>query len=462
MREGVKCTELADAAWRHPPERLGLPCSDGAEIDLGAKILLATYGSRGDVEPFLALALGLKSCGYSVSLMTSTRFAGWIGAYGVDFLPMSDDTLAQIETDDGRAVLDSSTGWFKRLKAGRRLAQKAKPFAKQMIEDAWAGARAFGPDLIVFHPKVLGAPHIAEKLGIPAMLVFLQPMFVPTSSFPVPGFPALPLPGYNRLSYGIVSLSFGLYRKAINQFRRQIGLPAISSRNEVLSPRKLAPVPVLHPIGRHVVPRPDDWPDWAHVTGFWRLPLPADYAPDPALKAFLDAGPPPVYAGFGSMPVAHPGKFGDMLVEAIRAAGQRGVIASGWGGLKAIAANDIFVLDAAPHDWLFPRMSAIIHHGGAGTTAAGFHAGVPSIICPFGVDQPCWAQLSVKLGVGAKPVPRKSMTAEKLEASIREAVNDQGMQERARELGEKLRNEDGTGEAVDIIETLLAGAPKRR
>ena len=188
----------------------------------------ALYGFKSGFDRS-SLALGLKSRGYSVSLMTSTRFAEWIGAYGVDFLPMSDDTLAQIETDDGRAVLDSSTGWFKRLKAGRRLAQKAKPFAKQMIEDAWAGARAFEPDLIIFHPKVLGAPHIAEKLRIPAMLVFLQPMFVPTSAFPVPGFPALPLPGYNRLSYGIVSLSFGLYRKPINQFRRQIGLPAISA-----------------------------------------------------------------------------------------------------------------------------------------------------------------------------------------------------------------------------------------
>ena len=422
---------------------------------MGSKILIATYGSRGDVEPFLALALGLKARGHQVALATSTRIADWIGEWGIDFLPMSDAALAQIETEDGRTMLDGASGFLRRMMAARRMTAKAKPLATQMIEDAWAAAQGFAPDLIVFHPKILAGPHIAEKLGIPAILVFLQPMFVPTSAFPASGLPELPLPGWNRLSYKLVSLSFALYRKPVNSFRERIGLPPISSRDEVLEPRALAPLHVIHPVSEHVIPRPGDWPSHALICGNWRLPAPRDFLPDPALAAFLKAGPPPVYAGFGSMPAREPEKLGTMIMQAIRAAGQRGVIASGWGGMEAGNADDIHVIESAPHDWLFPRMAAVIHHGGAGTTAAGFHAGAPSVICPFGVDQPYWAQLSVRLGVGAKPVPRKAMTVERLAASITQAVEDPEIRKRARELGERLRAEDGVGDAIEIIEGRL-------
>ena len=424
---------------------------------MGKRILIATYGSRGDVEPFLALALGLKARGHDVALMTSTRFSGWIGDNGVSFLPMSDEALAQIETPDGRAMLDGSTGVIARMMAARRMTAKARPLMAKMLAQTWENAQSVRPDLIIFHPKMLAAPHIAEKLGIPAVLVFLQPMFVPTSEFPAAGLPSLKLPGWNRLSYRLVSLSFALYRKPVNALRARLGLEPVTSAG-VLSPPELSPMPVVHPVGRHVLERPGDWPDHALITGFWRLPQEAGYTPDPALAAFLEAGPAPVYAGFGSMPAADPAALGALVVEAIRKAGRRGVIASGWGGLKAADAEDMHVIEAAPHDWLFPRMAAVVHHGGAGTTAAGFRAGVPSVICPFGVDQPWFAELSVKLGVGAMPVPRRKMTVDQLAKSIRQAVEDRSIAGNARALGEKLRQEDGIAEAVGIVEGLLDAA----
>ena len=422
---------------------------------MGRKILIATYGSRGDVEPFLALAIGLKARGQSVALLTSSRFSGWIRQWGIEALEMSDAALAQIETEDGRAMLDGGTPFHKRIRAARRLTAKAGPLAEQMIEDTWRAAQAFEPEMIVFHPKLMAAPHIAEKMAIPAVLVFLQPMFVPTRAFPAAGMPELPLPGYNRLSYRLVSLSFGLYRKQVNRFRSRLGLKPVRAAAGVLSPDAIAPIPVIHPISPHVIPRPADWPEHALMTGDWRLPPIADFQPDPDLAAFIAKGPPPVYIGFGSMPTSDPAGTGRMIVKALRLAGQRGIIASGWGGMAAEEADDIHRIESAPHEWLFPKMAAVVHHGGAGSTAAGFHAGAPSVICPFGVDQPFWAKLSVKLGVGARPVPRRTMTAERLASSIRSAVEDPRIRRQARELGEKLRAEDGIGEAATVILSLL-------
>ena len=425
---------------------------------MGKKILIATYGSRGDVEPFLALAIGLKARGQAVALLTSSRFSDWIRHWGIEALEMSDTALAQIETEDGRAMLDGATALHKRILAARRMTAKAAPLADQMIEDTWRAAQAFKPEMIVFHPKVMAAPHIAEKMAIPAVLVFLQPMFVPTQAFPAAGMPELPVPGYNRFSYRLISLSFGLYRKQVDRFRRKLGLEPVSSAAGVLSPDAIAPLPVIHPISPHVIPRPADWPEHALMTGYWRLPPIRDFQPDPELSAFIAAGPPPVYVGFGSMPTSDPAGTGRMIVEAVRLAGQRGIIASGWGGMaaeEAEEADDIHRIDSAPHEWLFPRMAAVVHHGGAGSTAAGFHAGVPSVICPFGVDQPFWAKLSVKLGVGARPVPRRTMTAERLASSIKSAVEDPRIRRQARELGEKLRTEDGIGEAATVIQSLL-------
>lgn len=423
---------------------------------MAGRILIMTYGTRGDVEPMLALALGLKRRGHAVLLVTSDRFGEWIGGHGIDFAPVSDDGLALIETGEAKVMLDGSAGWFAKIAAGRRLTAKAGPIMDGIFAESRRIAERFRPDAIVFHPKMLAAPHIAEALAIPAFLAALQPMFAPTSAFPVPGLPRLPLPGWNRLSYRLAALGYGLYRKSINRLRvEDLGLKPVTKAAHVLEPPMLGPVPILHAISPLVIDRPVDWPPNVHLTGYWRLPAEADYRPDPTLAAFLDAGPPPVYAGFGSMPSRDPDALGRTVIAAIRKAGMRGVIGSGWGGMAVKASEDIHVVGSVPHDWLFARMAAVVHHGGAGTTAAAFHAGIPGIVCPFGVDQYFWGDVSSGLGVGPKSLPRKQLTVDALAGRIRTAVGDASMRQAAAALGGALRAEEGVAVAIGLIEAGL-------
>ena len=423
------------------------------------RILILTYGTRGDVEPMLALALGLKRAGMAVAIATSTRFSEWIGTHGIDALPISDDLLALMDTPEGRMLLEGGAGVMARIRAGARMQKVAKPInVRMMFETAYA-AEAFRPDMIVYHPKMFAGPHIAEKLAVPAVMAVFQPLFVPTGEFPLAGLPASRLPGWNRATYRLVPLSMRFYRNRINAFRRQkLGLGPVGAGWAVAMPPGAGPIPVLHAVSPHVIPRPADWPGHAHLTGYWPLEPQAGFSPPAALQAFLRAGPPPVYAGFGSMMSADPAALADLLADAFRQAGVRGVIGAGWAGLDTAASDDVFVTPPVPHGWLFPQTAAIIHHGGAGTTAAAFRAGVPSIICPFIGDQPFWARRAHQLGVAPPPLPRSRLTAERLAASIREAISNTAMRARADELGRKLQTETGVDNAVELITGMLAAA----
>jgi UDP:flavonoid glycosyltransferase YjiC (YdhE family) len=204
-----------------------------------------------------------------------------------------------------------------------------------------------------------------------------------------------------------------------------------------------------------VISAPPDWGEEIHVTGFWLLDSADDWAAPSGLMDFLQAGPPPVYIGFGSMSTRKPEETADLVVEALKRTGQRAILLSGWGGLqKAALPDSVFMIESIPHSWLFPRVSAVIHHGGAGTTAAGLRAGVPSIVIPFFADQPFWGRCVEELGVGPAPIPRKELTAERLAKAVQAAVTDQAMRQRAADLGSKIQAEDGIGRAVEVIQEI--------
>ena len=201
------------------------------------------------------------------------------------------------------------------------------------------------------------------------------------------------------------------------------------------------------------MPRPPDWPEHVRISGSWFLDGEETWAPSAELAGFLDAGPPPVYVGFGSMSGQAPGQLVDTVVEALRRTGRRGLLATGWGGLRpGDLPASVHVVDEAPHDWLFPRMEAVVHHGGAGTTAAGLRAGRPTVVCPFSMDQPFWGRRVHEAGAGPQPVFQKHLTAPALATAIREATETPSIQRAAEALGRRIRSENGVQRAVDLIE----------
>jgi sterol 3beta-glucosyltransferase len=322
------------------------------------------------------------------------------------------------------------------------------------MDDEWQAAVGFEPDRIIYHPKCLGSYHVAEKLGIPVMLAIPLPFYTPTRAFPTPFFANVQLGSwFNQFSHRVMGLTGGMYRGTINDFRaKTVNLPPIGRFPDLLVRSDGSPVPVLYPYSPHVLPVPADFPPHVHVTGYWFLERAADWRPEADLVRFLEAGRPPVYIGFGSVGGRKGEKRTGIVLEALAKAGQRAVLASGWGGLTSAALpENVLMVESVPHDWLFPQVAAVVHHGGAGTTGAGLRAGKPTLICPFMADQPFWGRLVHQLGVGPKPIRQWGLTAEGLAEAIRTAVQNETMQRKAAELGEKIRAEDGVARAVEIV-----------
>jgi sterol 3beta-glucosyltransferase len=243
------------------------------------------------------------------------------------------------------------------------------------------------------------------------------------------------------------------YESFVKDFRSGLGLPALGPGDFA---RALRSSPMVGAYSRHVIPRPADWPGSVCVAGYFFLEEPTGWQPPGELSEFLEAGDPPVYVGFGSMAGDDPWRACELVLEAIAESGRRGLILSGWGGLKAAdVPDDVFVLDSAPHGWLFPRMAAVVHHGGAGTTAEGVRAGLPSVILPFAFDQAFWGARLRAMGVGPSPIPQKRLSPAKLAEAIRIATGDTAMRRRADALGRAVREERGVDTAVEFLGSRL-------
>jgi sterol 3beta-glucosyltransferase len=336
---------------------------------------------------------------------------------------------------------------------------------QRMIMDEWTATQTIQPDLILYHPKSLGSYHIAEKLKLPLAMALPLPLYTPTSAFPAPMFgTGFHLGGwFNRFTYNFGRLANLMYGGAINHFR--VNVLELPPQSRFADPTRLwngAPLPILYPYSRHVLPIPPDYPDHVYVTGYWFLEPEGDWQPPAKLVAFLKAGARPIYVGFGSMSGTRGQERARVVIDALTVAGQRGVLVSGWGGLQADDLPDnVIMMDNVPHEWLFPNTVAVVHHGGAGTTASGLRAGKPTIICPFIADQPFWGSVVHQLGAGPAPIPQKRLTVEKLASAITTAVMDVEMQQRAALVGEKIRAEDGITAAIQVIESLYRTATTR-
>ncbi len=422
------------------------------------KVLIATVGTRGDVQPYLALAVGLKSAGHQVAICTCPRFESFVSEHGIAYSHLDDGLLELLESDLGRAIFEDLNGLFGVMRAIPKVLKKVGPIHKRMVADCWAAAETHNPDTIVYHPKMICVPAFAARRKIPAVLAMLCPFHVPTGEAPLFG-PSLGKT-YNRLTYRFVHLmSRWGSRSSLSDWRTKHDEGGLSKHSGPTQISRGNPIPVIHAYSPTVCPRPIDWPERASVSGYWFLPTESSntepWSPSKELVEFLDSGPPPIYIGFGSIAGSDPTKTTQIVLSAIKKANVRAVIATGWGGLESIDQTpSVHVLESAPHEWLFPKMAAVVHHGGAGTTAAGLRFACPTIVCPFGLDQPFWGRRVFELGAGVTPIPMKKLTAERLTDAIRVTVSDQGMRASVAKIAASMANEEGVLNAVKTMEKI--------
>lgn len=421
---------------------------------MGKKITILLMGSRGDVQPYIPLGMGLQRAGHEVTLAAPAVFAPMIQEAGLKVYPTRINVQDELKKPEVSQLLGDKWLMFKLGK----VIEIFNAIYRSVFEDFLAAAE--GADLIIASTVAYGAQECAEKHGIPIVGSHLSPLS-PTRAFPTFFMRGgLPFGLLNRqLHYFTEWASWMTARSAINQWRKNdLGLQPLGAFNTIFGRMRAAGLPILYAYSPSVIPKPADWLPQEHVTGYWTLQAPPDYAPPDSLKAFLAAGAPPVYIGFGSMVDESPERLTRLAVEALQRSGQRGILLSGWGGLSAESLPDtVYMVNDISHDWLFPQVAAAVHHGGAGTTGASLRAGIPTIITPFLLDQHAWSKVVGGLGVGPKAAPIKDITAEGLAEAITTAVNDAEMRHRAAALGEKIRAEDGVQNAIDALRTVLEG-----
>ncbi|KAF2259640.1 UDP-Glycosyltransferase/glycogen phosphorylase [Lojkania enalia] len=470
---------------RPPPSPYIPPSLGGAKEALPPpplNIVIQVVGSRGDVQPFVALGKVLKDTyGHRVRLATHPTFRDFVQEHGLEFFSIGGDPTRLMAFMVKNPSLRPG---FRSLASGD-VGQRRKDVA-EYIQGCWRScyqaddgtnddvsepsgddtsskstAKHFVADCIIANPPSFAHIHCAEKLGIPLHIMFTMP-YSPTQAFPHPlaniqssnADPQLT----NYISYAMIELlSWQVLGDIINRFRAKcLGLDPVS---RIWGPGMLQRLKIPHTYcwSPALIPKPKDWSSHISISGFYFLNLASNYTPAPDLQAFLDNGPPPVYIGFGSIVLDDPNAMTELIFEVARKTGQRILLSKGWGGMGADELHipdDVFMLGNVPHDWLFKHVSCVVHHGGAGTTAAGITAGRPTLVVPFFGDQPFWGAMVARAGAGPDPIPHKRLTADKLADAINFCLKPESL-ERAKELASKIAAEQGSHMGAQLIHQFL-------
>jgi len=405
-------------------------------------VTFIALGSLGDILPCLTLSGSLRRSGHEVRFITFENFSSLAEEQDLDFYPIR---------GDARALVNQAGANM--LALARTFASLGNSYAQDLSDPKLLETDLFINQL----PVGLFGFDLAEKAGVTMFQASVMPL-TRTGYFPLVGSPGIPLPGYNKLTYFVAEqMAWQMMRRAVNRWRREtLGLPAhpmFGYFDQLAAERR----PVLNAFSPSVVPIPPDWGKYVQVTGYW-FSKDELWQPPAELVEFIDMGSPPVFFGFGSMPLKDPKRLLENILKALEDSDQRGIIHSGWAGLgQPELPDNVYLLAYAPYEWLFPKMAAIVHHGGSGTTAHGLRAGKPSLILPSVFDQHYWGKRIASLGVGPEPIPirrfmsRQSGSAQ-LQSAIEQATQDGEMQQRAADLGRKIKGEDGLGRAIEIIE----------
>jgi sterol 3beta-glucosyltransferase len=413
-------------------------------------ITMLTTGTRGDTQPFMALGLELKKKGYRVRIAASEAYQDFIESYGFEYAMLRGDVSKIIESGaaDDAINADNPLKFFSSLKNEKMMGMMVN--IQKDLHKACKGAGA-----IVYHPGAAIGYFAAKEMNIPSILASPFPM-TPTKDYPALIFYDRPRFGkiYNKLTHHI--FEWGFWKVVSGPLKKYWVQQYGEGPNDFSCPypkQRTAANPTIISSSPTVFSVSKDWPEHVHSYGNWFMDSDHSYQPEEKLERFLKAGEPPVYIGFGSVgDKKNAGETTALVIKALKLAGKRGIINTGGSGMnqtEEIAEDILFVKDI-PHEWLFPKMSAVVHHGGAGTTAEGLRAGVPSIIVPYGNDQFAWGRKIHELGAGAKAIPRKELTAEKLSAAISYTqVNE--IQSKAQEIGKQIRAEKGAEKAAQVI-----------
>jgi sterol 3beta-glucosyltransferase len=397
------------------------------------RMMLLTAGTRGDVEPFVALARHAGSRGHEVRLA------------------LPDDADAPEGTDtvalglDAQRVLSPAgrTPWA----LAHHVRTEVRPAMRRMLAAAVRETVAFAPDVVVHHPLILSAPMVADSLGVPRVLVEFAPVATPSGRFPAAGGPTATrdLGAHNRSTYAVPRAAARLFDRDVA--RAAAELPS-GRRPHGRQPSRAT----LMAVSPALLPRPDDWPERVHQTGAWYEEASAASA-DRAVDDFLGAGPC-IVASFGSMARGDASARGGAIVTAARTSGLRVLLVTGWGGLALPAecrGPDVLAVPSVPFDAVLPRATLVVHHGGAGTSHAVARAGVPAVVVPVTADQPFWAAQLHRRGVAAAPIRLRRLSTGTLVPAMRDALS---RRERAAEVGRSIRQERGVHRALEVLESL--------
>lgn len=392
------------------------------------RLLLLPAGSRGDVDPFLALYDRAAAEGHEVRVAV-TRDALARARQGAR-------DVVELDGDFARLVSSQSVGWA----AVRSYRTVVKPMLAAIQASAARAVLEYRPDVVVYHPKVLIAPTAAAAVGALSAVVEIVPILTPTTEFPAAGVVSRDLGWFNRWTFVAASAGNRALRGTLTTVAHDLGLPRVTT----------VPHLSLCPVSPTLVPRPDDWPSTTHLTGAWRPPASSSPSLPEEVDAFLGKGPV-VYAGFGSMAAGDPVQRTRIVVDAIRATGSRALVATGWGGLDVPAdllGEDLLVREAVDHQHVLPRVHAAIHHGGAGTVHAATAAGSVSVIVPFIADQPWWARRLHERGLAPAGTPARTLTSDALAGRLREVRHHR---DSVVDAAAAMATEDGTGTALSAL-----------
>ncbi|XP_047341003.1 sterol 3-beta-glucosyltransferase UGT80B1 [Impatiens glandulifera] len=413
------------------------------------KIAMLVVGTRGDVQPFVAVAKRLQEFGHHVRLATHTNFQTFVKSAGIEFYPLGGDPRALAGyMVRNKGLIPSSPGEIsiqrKQLKA---IIDSLLPACTE--PDVETG-EPFRAQAIIANPPAYGHLHVAEALDVPLHIFFTMP-WTPTNEFSHPLARVPQSAGY-WLSYIIVDLLiwWGI-RGLINDFRRKkLKLSPIAYFS--LYHGSLTHLPTAYMWSPHVVTKPNDWGSLVDVVGYCFLNLASNHESSNEFSEWIQKGSKPIYIGFGSMPLEDAKKTTDTILEALRKTGQRGILDRGWGDLGILldVPDNVFLLADCPHDWLFPQCLAVVHHGGAGTTATGLRAGCPTTIVPFFGDQFFWGERIHQQGLGPVPIPISELTVEALSEAIDFMLQPE-VKSRAMEVAKLIEKDDGAAAAVDAF-----------